>query len=403
MEINNHHLTYCSNIHPGESWKETFENLEKYIPEIKENLKTAAPFAIGLRLSNDASLDLQDQEKLAAFKKWLDDHHCYIFTFNGFPYGSFHREVVKDDVHAPDWTTADRKAYTFRLFDILAFLLRDGMDGGISTSPLSYRHWHPQPKDWEYAMTKSTEQIVEVALRLYEIKQSQGKTLHLDIEPEPDGMLENCQETVDFYSKWLLPMGIPKLMDQFGLSETDAAYALKDHIRICYDVCHFAVVYEDHEQVFKAFEKEGIKIGKIQISAALKVPIPSAIKEKMAVEKILFPFVESTYLHQVVGRNSANQLHAYRDLPDALVSLAETKQVEWRIHFHVPIFLDTYGQLSSTQEDIVTVLNLIKEKSVTPHLEIETYTWEVLPEDIHLTLGESISRELQWTIEKMKA
>ena len=401
MEINNHHLTYCSNIHPGESWKATFENLEKYIPEIKENLNTTAPFAIGLRLSNEASLVLQDKDKLTEFKKWLDDQNCYIFTFNGFPYGSFHREVVKDDVHSPDWTTEDRKAYTLRLFDILAFLLKEGMDGGISTSPLSYRHWHLRPKDQENAMKKSTAHIVEVALRLYEIKQTQGKTLHLDIEPEPDGMLENCQETLDFYSNWLLPIGIPQFIDRFDLTETDAADALKDHIRICYDVCHFAVVYENHQQVFEAFEKEGIKIGKIQISAALKVPIPPTPKEKMEVEKMLFPFVESTYLHQVVGRNPAGKLSSYRDLPDALVSLAETDQNEWRIHFHVPIFLDTYGELSSTQEDILTVLQLIKNKPVTPHLEIETYTWEVLPEDIHLTLGESISREIQWTIENM--
>lgn len=401
MEINNHHLTYCSNIHPGESWKETFENLEKYIPEIKKQLNTSEPFAIGLRLSNEASIVLQDREKLGVFKKWLDDNNCYIFTFNGFPYGSFHREVVKDDVHSPDWTTSDRKAYTLRLFDILAYLLKDGLDGGISTSPLSYRHWHAYPKDWEYAMRKSTEQIVEVAARLYEIKQAEGKTLHLDIEPEPDGMVENWQETLDFYRNWLLPIGIPEFRKRFDVTEAEAEAALKNHIRICYDVCHFAVVYENHEEVFKSFEKEGIKIGKIQISAALKVGIPSGTKDRKELDKSLFPFVESTYLHQVVGRNAVGKLSSYRDLPDALVSLADTDNVEWRIHFHVPIFLGTYGKLSSTQEDILTVLHLIKKKSVTPHLEIETYTWEVLPEDIHLTLGESISRELQWTIENM--
>lgn len=401
MEINNHHLTYCSNIHPGESWEATFENLKKYIPEIKQHLSYSAPFAIGLRLSNEASLVLQNPEKLAAFKHWLDAQHCYIFTFNGFPYGSFHREVVKDDVHSPDWTTPERKAYTLRLFDILAYLLKEGMDGGISTSPLSYRHWHPYPKDRDYAMRKSTEQVVEVAARLYEIKQNQGKTLHLDIEPEPDGMLENAQETLDFFRDWLLPIGIPEFRKRFDVTEAEAAEALKDHIRICYDVCHFAVVYEDHSDVFESFQKEGIKIGKIQISAALKVDVPASIQERKTLEKALLPFVESTYLHQVVGRNGAGVLSSFRDLPDALVSLADTDNVAWRIHFHVPIFLDTYGKLSSTQEDILTVLHLIKNKSVTPHLEIETYTWEVLPEDIHLTLGESISREIQWTIENM--
>jgi hypothetical protein len=401
MKIEKHHLTYCSNIHPGESWSATKANLEKYLPEIKSKVAGNQPLAIGLRLSNEASLEILEKDQLSAFKRWLDENGFYVFTFNGFPYGGFHRQVVKDEVHTPDWTTPERKAYTLRLFDILAFLLAEGMDGGISTSPLSYRFWHPKPTDMDFAMQRSTEQIVEVAERLYEIYRRDGKLLHLDIEPEPDGLIENSTELISFFNNWLIPLGVPVFVKKFGIIEDKAKQALKEHIRVCYDVCHFAVGFENHREVVAQLEKEGIKIGKIQISAALKVPIPVEISERKKVEKVLHPFVESTYLHQVVGKKENGGLKSYRDLPDALITLAETKLTEWRIHFHVPIFLGTYGKLESTQGDIIEVLSLAKERNLTNHLEIETYTWEVLPESIHLSLGESISRELLWTIEKL--
>ncbi|MCC5937843.1 MAG: metabolite traffic protein EboE [Lunatimonas sp.] len=403
MHVKQHHLTYCSNIHPGESWAATKANLEKYLPEIKSKVSGSEPLAIGLRLSNEASLDILKDDQLPAFKRWLDENGFYIFTFNGFPYGGFHRQVVKDEVHTPDWTTADRKAYTLRLFDILSVLLAEGMDGGISTSPLSYKYWHPKPSDLDFAMQRSTEQVVEVAVRLFEIYQQQGKLLHLDIEPEPDGLIENSEELISFFSNWLLPLGVPVFKEKFGLTDEQAEKALKEHIRVCYDICHFAVGFEHHQEVFDALDREGIKIGKIQISAALKVPIPVEISERKKVEKALHPFVESTYLHQVVGKRENGSLKSFRDLPDALVTLAETKLTEWRIHFHVPIFLDTYGRLASTQGDITEVLKLVNERPLTNHLEIETYTWEVLPEDIHLSLGESISRELLWTLEKLQS
>lgn len=403
MHVKQHHLTYCSNIHPGESWAATKANLEKYLPEIKSKVSGSAPLAIGLRLSNEASLDILKDDQLPAFKRWLDESGLYIFTFNGFPYGGFHRQVVKDEVHTPDWTTADRKAYTLRLFDILSVLLAEGMDGGISTSPLSYKYWHPKPSDLDFAMQRSTEQVVEVAVRLFEIYQQQGKLLHLDIEPEPDGLIENSEELISFFSNWLLPLGVPVFKEKFDLTDELAEKALKEHIRVCYDICHFAVGFEHHQEVFDALDQEGIKIGKIQISAALKVPIPVEISERKKVEKALHPFVESTYLHQVVGKRENGSLKSFRDLPDALVTLAETKLTEWRIHFHVPIFLDTYGRLASTQGDITEVLKLVNERPLTNHLEIETYTWEVLPEDIHLSLGESISRELTWTLEKLQS
>ncbi|WP_296701594.1 metabolite traffic protein EboE [Algoriphagus sp.] len=402
MRIEGKHLSYCTNIHPGESWKETFENLKKYIPNIKSSLSPEQDFGIGLRLSNEASLVLQRPEELKIFKTWLKDQKAYVFTMNGFPYGGFHGQVVKDKVHAPDWTTKERRDYTIRLFEILADLLPDKMEGGISTSPLSYRFWFSNQQELDRAITLSTTHLVQVVAKLIEIKQKTGKVLHLDIEPEPDGILENTAEMLSFFKDWLIPMGSRDLMDSLQMSQEDAESAIKEHIRLCYDVCHFALVYEKPAEVFQAMEAAGIKIGKIQISAALKLSIPDSSEEREVILKTLEPFAESTYLHQVIGRNSEGQLESYRDLDQALQQLEETEQEEWRIHFHVPVFLSDYGQVASTQSDILEVLEYLKSKNVTNHLEVETYTWDVLPKGMNIDIQSSIIRELSWVSDNMK-
>ena len=133
-------LTYCSNIHPGESWEDHFAQLQQHVPLIKARVNPDGRFGIGLRLSNTASLELKNEETLSSFIEWLNENDCYVFTMNGFPYGSFHNTIVKDKVHAPDWTTQDRVDYTIRLAEILSKLLPKDMEGGISTSPLSYRN-----------------------------------------------------------------------------------------------------------------------------------------------------------------------------------------------------------------------------------------------------------------------
>ncbi len=191
-------------------------------------------------------------------------------------------------------------------------------------------------------------------------------------------------------------------MYKLGLNAMEAERCLKEHIRICYDICHFAVVYENPADVFRDFKEAGIKIGKIQISAALKIKITETIEERTATQTRLLPFVESTYLHQVVAKNQKGKLSSFRDLPEALETILDTDSEEWRIHFHVPVFLEDYGTISSTQEDIKAVLKYIDTEKVCNHLEVETYTWEVLPEGINLDLSGSIVRELQWVQENRK-
>ncbi len=403
MKINDFHLSYCSNIHPGESWDATFRNLKIYIPEIRNRLQEKGAFGIGLRLSNEASLVLEKPEKLKKFQDWLEKENAYVFTLNGFPYGDFHRQIVKEKVHAPDWTTTERRDYTIRSFRILSQLLPEGLDGGISTSPISYRYWFKSESELSKAMEKATIHLMEVVEELVAIQKETGKLLHLDLEPEPDGIVENSDELIMLFTDWLLPKGKPWLAQNLGVSEEKAEELIKTHIQVCYDVCHFAIEYEEPAETFAKFAKQGIRIGKIQISAALKVMIPETANGKFSLGKKLEAFVESTYLHQVVARTSGGSLVSYPDLPQALERLPVSKEEEWRIHFHVPVFLEHYGSFSSTQETISIVLKeILSNPNLTAHLEVETYTWEVLPEEIKLSLGESIARELGWVIEEMK-
>jgi hypothetical protein len=402
MQLTNHsHLTYCTNIHPGEDWAAHFAQLKQHVPAVKAQVSPDKPFGLGLRLSNKASLELSKEETLLTFKAWLQQENCYVFTMNGFPYGGFHHTVVKDEVHTPDWTTSDRVAYTIRLFRLLAALLPEGMEGGISTAPLSYKLWHVRCESERQAvMETATLQVLQVVDQLVSIHLNGGPLLHLDIEPEPDGMMENSREFIDWYLDYLLPYGVTYLQDKHGITAEAATKSIKAHVQLCYDVCHFALVYESAESVLAKLNEHELRVGKLQISAALKALLPADPIEREPLINAFRAFNETTYLHQVIARKADGYLH-YPDLPQALEDAANPAVEEWRSHFHVPVFIDSYGVLSSTRSDIEAVLKLQRDKPFTQHLEVETYTWDVLPADLKLPVDQSISRELHWILQQL--
>ncbi|MGB6150417.1 MAG: metabolite traffic protein EboE, partial [Pricia sp.] len=383
------HLTYCTNIHPGQDWATTFDSLKHYVPVIKSRVSANKAFGLGLRLSNKASDELGSGEKLMRFQKWLSDNGVYVFTMNGFPYGNFHDERVKDLVHAPDWTTDDRVAYTKRLFDQLSVLLPTDMDGGISTSPISYKHWHLTEEAKKKTFAKGAENLTEIILHLNQLEADTGKFLHLDIEPEPDGMLENSDEVLRFFTEYLVPIAKPILKNKLGKNNDEVKALIYKYVTVCYDICHFSLAFEEPETTFSKFADAGIKIGKIQVSAALKILSGTVgknsseenVPEKNGLRndpiwKALSQFDEPTYLHQVTEKING-RVKTYNDLP---VVLADKKPFEeLRAHFHVPIFLEQFGVLHSTQDHILKVIEYLKKHTVSQHLEIETYTWDVLP------------------------
>jgi hypothetical protein len=398
MQTSFGHLSYCTNIHPGENWQDHFDEIKKAVPVIKNKLSPTLPFGIGLRLSNTACSELSQPGNLEKFKNWLNINNCYVFTMNGFPYGNFHQHPVKDNVYAPDWTTTDRINYTIKLFDILKELLPEGMEGSISTSPLSYRHWFANEKEKTEAIKKCTLNILEVVDHLIKIYNDSGKILHLNIEPEPDGLLENTFEFIEWYNTYFIPEGIKKIEKEKG-SAAEKKEMLQRHLRLCFDVCHSALAYEQIKDVSVELQKNNISIGKVQISSALKINLKDHRNEKI---KKLNQFNEPTYLHQVIAIDDQKKLYKFKDLPEAMDQLTNEKFVECRVHFHVPVFSENYDLLSSTQSTITETLEHHSKQKISDHWEVETYTWNILPDEFQLPINESIIRELEWVLDKMK-
>lgn len=393
------HLTYCTNIHPGEEWADIFVQLKEHLPELKRRLSPEASFGIGLRLSARAAEQLLANDRLDAFKNWLKKEDLYVFTMNGFPYGDFHGTVVKDKVYKPDWTSRDRVHYTRNLITILEELLPADMEGGISTSPLSYKYWGEDTLEdrRQKIFAKSITHLADLAARMAKIRESTGKWIHLDIEPEPDCLLENSEETVTFFEEWLFPKGSEYLADAHDYTVGQAQKILQDHIQLCYDTCHFAVEYESPSEALHRFKDAGVRIGKTQISAALKAQFDNRPQRNAVVER-LRQFEETTYLHQVIEKEKDGTVRQYRDLPDAFDAKYDGNSKEWRIHYHVPIFVEAFEGLESTQDNIKRSLRQLLEETDCSHFEIETYTWSVLPDHLKRNMTESIEREFNWTL-----
>ena len=391
------HLTYCTNIHPADGWDAVFANLQRFAPALKARFSPEAPFGLGLRLSARDARELLDG-RLGPFCEWLDREGLYVAIINGFPYGAFHRAVVKADVYAPDWRDEARVRYTLDLIEILRHLLPDGIDGGVSTAPLSYKGWIADAPD--PAWRTATANVVRVAEALARLRQETGKLVHLDIEPEPDCAIENTAETVSFFTDWLLPQGVPQLAAALGVDDTDARELLLEHVRVCFDCCHFAVEFEEPAAALDRLAAAGIQVGRIQLSSAIRVDVPSAKTASEQVRARLQPFADPVYLHQVVERGGAGLRH-FLDLDQALESRA-TDDREWRIHFHVPLFAGAYDGLGSTQDYVRAVIEAARARRVTTHFEIETYTWDVLPASLKIDLLESIGREYAWVLEVLR-
>lgn len=377
-----HHLAYCTNIHRGETWTETFESLDRFTLAVRDAVSPAQPYAIGLRLSDQAARDLSEPETLLKFRRWLDRNQCYVFTINGFPYGRFHGTRVKEQVYAPDWRTAERLEYTNRLFALLAHLLPEGVEGSVSTVPCSFKEFIRSPAD-EKLMRDNLWKCVE---RIHELSERTGKVLHLGLEPEPLCHLETSEETVAFFNRMR--------------EERPNDERIQTCLGVNYDTCHLAVEFEEAGTVLQRFREQGIKISKIHLSSALKV-VPTE-----DVRAALGAFVDPVYFHQVVARREDGNLRRYRDLDVALEMAGRGEcagDCEWRIHFHIPLHSEPTAFFGNTADHILGVMDALKKHpEICSHLEMETYTWDVLPIEMKgRDVVEDLVREYKWSLARL--
>jgi sugar phosphate isomerase/epimerase len=385
------HLTYCTNVHPAESWTETRAALAAHLPEIKRRVSPHAPMGVGLRLSAAAALELEAPQALEEFSDFLSSEGLYVFTINGFPYGAFHQAGVKDRVYLPNWREDARLLYTNRLANILARLLPEGVDGSISTVPGAYLRHLPGARGLEEIADK----LIRHAAHLHSLHARTGKFIALALEPEPDCLLETSAQAIDFFGRHLhSPRAVEHFCALTGLDPECALDALKRHLGLCLDICHLAVAFESPADAIEALQEAEIALHKIQLSAALKIAYPGEAERAE-----LRPFAEDVYLHQVAALDR-DGITRWPDLPDALAD-RDTRE-EWRIHFHVPLWAEHIGSFSTTADAVREVLALHKAQPLSPHLEVETYTWDVLGDKHRLfDLTTSIARELSWVREQL--
>jgi len=384
------HLTYCTNIHAGESWAEVRNAVENQVTAVKRGVAGDAAFGVGLRLSARAAAELSEPEELSRFRAMLDARNMYVFTINGFPYGAFHGTRVKDAVYLPDWLDDARLSYTTSLGDLLAQLLPDDVPfGTVSTVPGAFRARVSSGAD----AGAMGDRMLAAAAFFHDLRARTGKTIALALEPEPFCHLETIAETIAFFQEYLFSArGVGRLATLTGVGPKEAEESVRRHIGVCFDACHMAVEFENPRDAIARLGSAGIAIGKVQISAGLEVRFTR--KEEL---ESLRAFADDVYLHQVVEQGGP-ALRRYLDLPQALAEVDPgAAERLWRIHFHVPVFRKSFGPLSGTQAYLRDVLAILRTTPVSPHLEVETYTWDVLPEE-HRRDGvvQAVIRELEW-------
>lgn len=386
MRVGSGHLTYCMNVHPGESLADTLQALQGATLGVKRAVAGGQPFGVGLRIAGQAAGELQMPERLDELRKLLDESGMYAFTVNGFPYGSFHGQPVKHAVYLPDWSSDERVSYTLRIADVLARLLPHGVNGTISTVPLGYA----VSAGAGLRLGVMIANVQRVVLALWELEQRRGVRITLALEPEPDCLLQTTAEVIDVFERYFYSAsGLRDLGAHCGVSREAARDICARHLGVCLDACHAAVEYESAADVVALLRGRGITIAKIQLSSGLRVA-GCGERERAALQR----FDEPVYLHQVVVRRTNGTIVRYRDLGDAL-QLEPSLDSEWRVHFHVPLHVAEYSHLGSTRFFVEQLLALHRLQPITEHLEVETYTWDVLP-DRPSSIVESISQELTW-------
>jgi sugar phosphate isomerase/epimerase len=393
------HLTYCTNIHPGETWAEVRANLERYVLAIRGRVAPDRAFGVGLRLSARAAESLAEPRELDAFREFLEHHGLYVFTINGFPYGAFHGTRVKEAVYLPDWLDEARLAYTDRLARLLAAILpaEPDLEGSVSTVPGAFRGRVREDAD----AARMAELILRHVATLHRIRDETGRVVTLALEPEPCCYLETVADTVAFFERWLFSRSaVGRFGELRGLDQAESEAVLRRHVGVCFDACHMAVEFEDPQAALDAFRTAGIRIAKVQISTGLKVRLTG---RDAATLREMEPFAEGVYLHQVVERRGGT-LTRFLDLPDALSAAAGAAAGprEWRIHFHVPLFREQLGSFLNTQDYLRDLLGILGREAHSGHLEVETYTWEVLPEKHRREdIVTAVARELRWVMERL--
>lgn len=371
-------VCYCTNVHPGRTPGEILKQLDANDP--RPHRETGGrEYRVGLWLSDAVATMLEtDDAAIDRFAADLARRQIRVLTLNGFPQRDFHQPIVKHAVYRPSWAEPARLEYTLRLARLLAALVPEGETASISTLPIGW------PGD-DLSVDLTAELLVLCARELRWLADRTGRTITLDLEPEPGCVLDTADGVLGF---WKGP-----LSRAVTGGEPGDAGAARAHLGVCHDVCHSAVMHEDQREALRRYAGSGVPVHKVQVSSAVAAePGPESIEALRA-------FDEPRYLHQTTLRTPAG-IEFFEDLGPALASEAVHRASEARVHFHVPIFAETLGglgPLGTTQPDIAEAVRTTRELFPDAVFELETYAWPVLPARLQPeSLAHGIAAELDW-------
>ncbi len=382
-------LGYCSNVHSGESLSEVIANFGRFIAPVRQKQQLEQLDA-GLWLSAATAAELQQAAALLLFQQQLKHHGIRLTSLNGFPFGDFHQAKVKTCAYLPDWSTPERLSYSKQLATILASCLPDDCSQGvISTVPLGYQaHWTTEKQQ------QAEQQLLQLTHYLAELKATTGKHILFCLEMEPDCVLQTTAQSLAFFHHW-------QRLDPN-----------QQFLGLCFDVCHQAVLHENCYQSLADLHQAGISIGKIQLSSALVLKLDKLNwARRSEVLAVLADFAESTYLHQAKALSTDGQLQHWADLPDALWRPDQWLEhyKELRVHFHLPLFHQQLllPELSGSQAALQQCFDFLRDhKDCHPVLEVETYSWNVLPQALRpegeTALIAGIAQELNWVLQQLR-
>lgn len=398
-------IGYCTNVHAGTDKESILANLRKCAVPVRTRLGLSE-LGVGLWFSQRAAVELQDPNELRRFGDELAKLGLIAYTINGFPQEDFHQRVVKHRVYHPAWWEQSRLDYTKNLVHLLDNLLPGGMSGSISTLPIGWGADLVEDKQGFERSKQAAVNLLTLAQSLHELFETTGRKIRLALEPEPGCIFTDNGSLRDFFERYLSAPAIHPAQEALA----------REYLTVCHDVCHSAVMGEDQREELVRLSECGIQVGKVQVSSAIRVPWDRLdSKEQRVVLQQLSEFAEDRYLHQTMVVNASGDSQLYEDLPMLLKPYfrgglldehATVTDRQWRIHFHVPIYVPNWGQIETTQSQIIDWLELTRRSpemlTCDPAYEVETYAWGVLPPDLRRsTLDEGIADEIAWLTSKI--
>jgi hypothetical protein len=390
------HLSYSTLVHPGDDWEQMSQSLRTYVPQVKKRVSPNQPFGLSLRLAApSAELLAKDSKARQDLKNFIAENDLYLYTVNAFPYGTFKNVIVKEQVYEPDWRSEGRTQYTMNVADVIADVAPEGVVTSIQTAPLGFKPRVTGPE----VVNAYTENVLRVVAHLVGIEARTGKTIGLALEPEPYCYLDETDEAVAYFQNHIYTGRSTERLAKLANIPIDLAImALRRHLGVVFDIGHQSVGFEDIPTSLQKLVDAGIPILKLQEVTAMRMPnVTNEVVEQLR------RFAETVYLTQTVEKRNG-KLTRYLNLEDAFAAWEKDPGPrEWRTHFHLPVFLENLGgEFRTTRSGLEDALRMHKTKPLSNQLEIETYTWDVLPE--HLKTGDIVDyvcRELEFVRDQL--